>query len=754
MSENVPNAAISTRQVELAVSRLECLSTLPCIAAQYIPKLTKTQFQPSTISDIVESDPALTICILNLISSRGVSMPDRRFSISNAMDKLPANEVRDAVFSLKVTPVSDNAEQTPDRKGLLKHSLAAACYAKAIADFASPQMDGQLAYFAGLLHDIGKSALIETMPRSFYRISEQARTEKASCRTIEHKHIGIEHTLIGKRLAEKWQLPDLITLSIWLHHSMTETILREMPETRIAAVVQLADSLARQSAIGSSGSFDFPEPAETLAAEFGIDTEQLKQIHQKVRDEINKKITLLGLDSQDAMQKYFEATQAATVQFSKRDFELSGEIRKLQSASGHFNFVRDFLLSVKAGASAIDIADNFATRWQKFYQTGKVCLYLLPPAGSQTLEAVIVGGLSQSEVVLLNTPADSPVIPKNIAGDFAIINANDSLTWLLEQLDTDFDASRTKLAPLLFGTKTIGVIAFELNYPSDLSLFEEQFKTSAKIAGIVLAAAIDRRKEMNFSERFAKIVNTMVQEKQVLPEQMEKHDEPEEFHLGYSLNALAELAAGAAHELNNPLAVISGRAQLLAEAEQNQSKKQILQQIQDNANEASEIIEDLMSFAEPPQPRPSGTSVSQIIEEALQLAGRKTKTETINSEVAEAENVKNVFIDSAQIVSAIANIICNAIESYGQISGAVKITAQPDESEDFVKLAIEDHGCGMNSETLKKATQPFFSAKPAGRKRGMGLAYAARLIQLNKGSLSIASELGKGTTVSIHLPCK
>jgi len=259
---------------------------------------------------------------------------------------------------------------------------------------------------------------------------------------------------------------------------------------------------------------------------------------------------------------------------------------------------------------------------------------------------------------------------------------------------------------------------------------------------------------MYFSERFAKIINLIVQEKYSMQERIEPTEEKDESLFDYSITALAELAAGAAHELNNPLAVIAGRAQLLAESEQNQGKKQILQQIQENANEASEIIEDLMSFAEPPPPRPSRTSITQIIEEALQLASRKAKTEKINSEIEIAENVTSLFIDSAQIVSAIANIMCNAIESYGQIGGPVKIGVQLAESEDFVKMSIEDKGCGMSSEILKKATQPFFSAKPAGRKRGMGLAYAARLIQLNKGSLSIASEPGKGTTVSIYLPNK
>ena len=753
MSDNIPNAAISAKQVELAISRLECLSTLPCVAAQYIPRITKSQFQPSIISDIIEADPLLTARILSLITSFGMNISDKRFSISNAVDKLPVSDFREAMLSIKASPVLDITEQTPDKKGLYIHSLAVACYAKAIAGIMPGQMDLQTAYFAGLLHDIGKFVLVEIMPRSYYRIIEQARKEEKSSRVIEQQQMGMNHTLVGKHLAVKWQFPELITLSIWLHHSITANVLHEMPEAKIAAVVQIADSLARQAGLGDSGSFDLPETAEPMLNELKITQEKLLEIPEKVSDEVKKKVSLLGLDIPDASQKYMEIVQNAALQFSKRDIELSEENRRLQSDSGHFNFIKDFLTSIKTGDSAADIARNFACRWQKFFQTGKVCLYFAPSAGSQLVEAAVVENFSQSDIILLNVPIDNSVIPKNIENSFAIINADDHIKWLSEQLEEDFDVSRTRLVPLLFGTKMVGIIVFELYYPGDIKFFEEKFRTSASIAAIVLAEVLEKRKEQIFAESFVQLIKIVSPENNIKTENKDKTEE-EEFSLGYSLNALAELAAGAAHELNNPLAVISGRAQLLAEAEQNQEKKQILQQIQQNANEASEIIEDLMSFAEPPQPRPTKTSVSQLIDEALQLASMKVKVEKINAQIETTENVENIFIDSAQIVSSIANIICNAVESYQENTGLIKIDVQPAESNDFLKLSIEDCGSGMSRETLKKATQPFFSAKPAGRKRGMGLAYAARLIQLNKGSLSITSELGKGTIVIIYLPYK
>jgi signal transduction histidine kinase len=212
------------------------------------------------------------------------------------------------------------------------------------------------------------------------------------------------------------------------------------------------------------------------------------------------------------------------------------------------------------------------------------------------------------------------------------------------------------------------------------------------------------------------------------------------------------MAAGAAHELNNPLAVISGRAQLLAEAQSDKETKEILKQIYENAREASGIIEDLMSFAEPRHPRAAPTDVKKMLDEAVQLTSRKTNIENLDVNIDVADDVESVFIDSAQIVSAIANIMSNAVESYGDKSGPIEITADADESGELVELAIKDQGCGMDTETLKKATQPFFSAKPAGRKRGMGLAYAARFIQINKGLLNITSEPGSGTTVTIYLP--
>jgi signal transduction histidine kinase len=377
-----------------------------------------------------------------------------------------------------------------------------------------------------------------------------------------------------------------------------------------------------------------------------------------------------------------------------------------------------------------------------------VCLYMAPSNGLETLEAVVVENLAQCSIVILDVPANTPAVPKAIANDFAILKAYDHIDWLFEQLDADFDRNRTKLLPLLSNGRAVGAIAFELNYPGDTELFAERFRTSASIAAIILDMALGRQNQQNYAEHFARFISKPAPAVGSPDTGVTDRIKPAED----SLNALAEMAAGAAHELNNPLAVISGRAQLLAEAQNDQETKEILKQIYENAREASGIIEDLMSFAEPRQPRAARTDVKKMLDEAVQLTSRKTNIESLDVNIEVAGHVESVFIDSAQIVSAIANVISNAVESYGDKSGPIEITAGTDESGELVELTIKDQGCGMDAETLKKATQPFFSAKPAGRKRGMGLAYAARFIQINKGLLNIASEPGSGTTVTIYLP--
>jgi putative nucleotidyltransferase with HDIG domain len=686
-----------------------------------------------------------------------VNLSGGRFSLRRALDELPANDVRDELLSVRAFQPFEldypgQGAGATFRRDLLLHNLAVACCARQIAEAVSPSADAELAYYAGLLHDIGKLALREVMPKSFSRIFEEAESARQSSCSAEQKNLGLDHAVVGKHLAQAWRLPNAVVLAAWLHHGDTVAISQDLPEAWIAAVVQLADSVARRANVGISGSFDLPEAPEPIAEYLGISIEQVEQIGENLAGVVAEKSKVLDLNSPNALVDYCRAAHTAAGRLAAKHSKLSAENQRLQSSAGHLDFTSDFLLATSPAVGTASLAEDFAVRWQRFYQTGTVCLYLVPSSRPEVIEAAVVERLSQSRVVSVGVAEDVSVIPEAVANKFAIINAFDHLEWLFEQVDADFDARRTRLVPLLCDGRAVGAIAFELNYPGDAGLFEERFKTSASIAGSILGMALSRQKQQDFAERFVRLVSRP----QAGPDLPAKEPEQPAPTAGAvdSLDALAEMAAGAAHELNNPLAVISGRAQLLAEAEDDVEQREILRQICENAREASGIIEDLMSFADPPQPRVAEGDIRKMLDEAVQLTGRKTNIRDLDVRIDVAEDVGPVLVDSAQIVSAIANVISNAAESYGEQTGPIVLTAGADESPDTIKLTIEDHGCGMDAATLKKVNQPFFSARPAGRKRGMGLAYAARFVQLNKGTLKITSEPGKGTAVTIRLPGK
>ena len=746
MSDKSADTTIA-HQVELTISQLDSLAILPYTAVQFLSSLNQFQLTPSALAELIESSPALTARIFSLAYQADPILANQNPSIHTALEKLSIRTIRDTLLATKVCETStDDEQKTVNAKKLVLHSLAVACCAESIAEFASDRIDSNLAYLAGLLHDIGKLALDQTMPKSFNQITEQAKSLKSSSSTIEQNQLGIDHTILGKRLAQKWHLPEQITTAIWLHHSNTDIISTDMPETLIAQIVQLADGIARQCGIGCSGSFDSTAWTSETALSLGINAEQLQQIEKDVILKVSQKAKVLGMDSTQVQNNYCQLLATTTAQLAKDNTKLSEQVNQLQTTAGHLDFTTGFLADIAAGADILDIAENFATRWQKFYQTGPVCLYLTSNENSKAVNAVIVKKPGESKKLYFNSPAETSLIPEAIENKFTILDAQNHLDdQLTEQIGTELDLSRTKLIPLLCGSKAIGVIVFELRYPVEAAQMEENFKAAASIAGVVLQMASAWQKQQCFAERFANLI--------VRPKDIPSQPAQPQPSKTDDLSAMIEMAAGAAHELNNPLSVISGRVQLLAETETDSEKKQVLQQIDKNAGEISLIIDELMSFARPQPPRPSQTNIKQILDEATELAAQKTNSKQLNVNIDIQDTCQDVFVDSAQIASAIANIFSNSIESYSENHGQIDVVAVEDESTNCLKLSISDTGCGMDPQTLQKAIQPFFSAKPAGRKRGMGLAYAIRLIQLNNSSAKITSELDHGTKVTILLPC-
>jgi putative nucleotidyltransferase with HDIG domain len=770
MPEQSPDNSAG-RRVELAVGQCESISILPSVASRFLSQLGRMELTPGSLAELVESDPAITALVLRLCYNKGIVIKQCDTWLLQVMEKISLREIRDAVLSANVFGGLSDDGGSDFRKELTRHSLASACCAKQLAKLVSPEIDGDTAYLAGLLHDIGKFLLDETMPKSFDTLLEQAKAGKTSFCQVEQTNLGIDHTILAKRFAQSIRLPSDIILGLWLHHSRAGTIPR-MPQARIAGVVEIADTIVRRAGIGESGNYEEQLSAEAIAGTLGLTVEQVKEVGRQLPDLVMQKSEAVGLNILKPGWAYCDALRTTAGQLASDSSKLFEESSRLQSSANYFDFIKELTPKINSSMPAIELAKNYALVWQNFYHTGPVCIYLTDQLEEGIVEGTVVENQANAKTIMLEVPDDAELIPQPMQEKFVVLDAGETIDWLFEQCDIKFDLSRTKIAPLQANERTVGVIIFELRHPvgSDIA---ERFGPAARFGGTILDMLGTIGSQQWYAERFAQALGQTPDTRHKTPDirhQTQAELPTEEIKRPEEAEAMAEMAAGAAHELNNPLSVISGRAQLLAKSENDPDRKRILEQIQQNADELSAIIDDLMSYANPEQPRATETAVEQIINDAIDLTKQKKQIEQFDIKIDIAPDVPEVFVDSAQISCAISNILCNGLEAYGPDiadkdqrqalrqgsgqEGLLMIEISADKANHAVSIQVVDSGRGMDEQTLARATHPFFSARPAGRKRGMGLAHAQRLIEINHGKLSLASQPDKGTTVTVILPCK
>ncbi len=215
------------------------------------------------------------------------------------------------------------------------------------------------------------------------------------------------------------------------------------------------------------------------------------------------------------------------------------------------------------------------------------------------------------------------------------------------------------------------------------------------------------------------------------------------------LEALAEFAAGAGHEINNPLTIIAGRAQLLLRETTDPEHRHALALMNVQAMRVYEMIADLMLFARPPQPdrRPIDLAafMGDLAAEVQPLAARQ-ETELAVSVGATAGSL---VADSVQLAAAARAIVQNSLEALGR-GGRIDVRAT-NEGHD-VRIAVSDNGPGIKPAERRHLFDPFYSARQAGRGLGMGLSKAWRIVLNHGGRIDVDSAPGRGARFTIVLP--
>lgn len=199
------------------------------------------------------------------------------------------------------------------------------------------------------------------------------------------------------------------------------------------------------------------------------------------------------------------------------------------------------------------------------------------------------------------------------------------------------------------------------------------------------------------------------------------------------LTALAELAAGAGHEINNPLAVISGNAQRLFRTEPEPERGESLQTIIRQTERIAGIIRDLMQFARPPRPDPRRCDATDLLRVVRDELAAFAEEKGVRLELVGVPATEFVRGDYKQLKHALAAVVRNGIEAAG-LDGWVRLGCAAGD-EEFVHFTVEDSGPGLSASAREHAFDPFFCGRMAGRGRGLGLPTAWQFARQNGGEL-------------------
>jgi len=743
-----PVSALAGRErAELILSHIDQLPTLPITVARLLSVTSSEESSARDVVAIIETDAALTAGILRTVKRADLGARSDDMTVARAVSMLGFRAVRNAVLSTQFFGVFSNhdGDETAlaDRRELWRHNLGVACLAEAIAEKAKVGCAPADAFVCGLLHDIGKIALDSCLPKSYRRVIESARSTRRCICDAETELFGLDHTIAGKRLTSRWGLSPAIVECAWLHHQGSEMLPTTLAAPELVKIVHLADGLARAKGVGYSG-YTGETDTTGVAADLGLSTQDLTAITSSLAARMSPLLELIGLDSEDCLD-HADSGELVEQQLRQINAKLLEENEDLTFRLAFFHAIDRFVQNLGDGmrlsnvceAAARAVADTIAP-------DGALCWFVTGNSTNIYVASACRGAPNTRATVLepLDFAALSETSRRQRAKVGHYTTAFEVENDLWQQVVGSPPRDQLQSIALAGDTITGGLLIS----PGDAEGCADRYceEGCRALASSIATAAGAARGRMSAEETAEQVVELNRKLQSAQSEMLRMR----------SMAMISEMAAGAAHELNNPLAVISGRSQMEFARATDPDQKQAFQTIIEQTRRASEMVMDLMRYAKPEKPTPIIQPVAAILEavRAHWDADASAIGDRLSVDLKDSE--ATVYADAGQLVEILNHLVANAIMAVGDNNGNVTLASAPGECGDAVQIIVRDDGCGMTPDVVEHAIDPFFSHRQAGRGRGLGLSRAYRLAEINGGKWRIDSSPNAGTSVVVELPSR
>jgi signal transduction histidine kinase len=278
----------------------------------------------------------------------------------------------------------------------------------------------------------------------------------------------------------------------------------------------------------------------------------------------------------------------------------------------------------------------------------------------------------------------------------------------------------------------------------------------AELARSFNSMVVDLRKSHEEVENYSRTLEDKVSERTADLEEANKslRDAQAQLIQASKMAAMGQFGAGVAHELNQPLAGITGYTDLLLlKIEKDTPEWRYAKKIEDQCVRMTKIVNNLRTFARQSKFEYSETSINQPIDDALMLLGEQLRSHNIKVRRELDPDPPKVLADANQLEQVFLNLISNAkdaMEPNG--GGVVTIVSRRSDKPDFVEVLVADTGIGMDSTTVSDIFNPFFTTKDVGKGTGLGLSISLGIIEDHGGRIEVHSIKGEGTVFRISLP--
>ena len=684
------------------------LPAMPQILVRLIEHLQADDLGMPELAALISKDAGMTGKLLAVANSSAYQRHHRSVNLEQSLVALGTDMIKTLVISDSVFQTFNNFPHSgsTDLRAFWKNSLAGAVIAKEVARLVEyPHLEE--AYLAGLLHNVGRLALLATAPKE-YAYNFTARDDEDLC-AVEQRTLQITHAEAGAWLIERWQLDSFLADAVLYHHEPSDRLESAHPLIRIVRLAHVLSSHPQDEAA-----------VREAAGLCGVDAEQVGQLLEGAARQVDKAaahlgIDLAGADDIPAPPAYAPPTLDPVQQ------RLSEEVRNmvLVSEVGQ-SFAR------QQGESGLLEAMTRSARI--LFDFGNAVVLLENPTGHALVGAPTQGSQRIAEFAVplaKGGPIAKSALERRPAFIQREVHDGEPLGLAEEQLLRMLGTDSLVCVPLVAGARCLGVLiggvaAWQLPHCQRRERFMQSFGAQA-------AAALE----------------TMLAERGHARRQ-----------LAHVAEEYREASRRVVHEVNNPLSIIKNYLSVLdsklARQEPVTSEMSILNEEIDRVGQLVSSLADL----KPSEAGPRPTDVAKVVDEVQRLF-RSTGfvPSTVDIQVTMHEDATRIEGDADVLKQILVNLVKNAIEALGNTGGRVEIVNRGHvnrERQLYLELVVSDNGPGLSREVLAHLFSPVKSTKD-GAHHGLGLSIVHSLVKKLGGHIACRSGRS-GTAFEILLP--